>query len=92
MGKAEVTFTLHFSAHDGSLALSSAQVAVPSKRPSEPDNSEPQTKRAREAVEHAKAITKEQKVILDKLGKARVFIDGIQAVLRAVGEVSQSHF
>ena len=91
MGNADISFTLRFSTHDGSPALPSTSTAVPAKRPMESGDSEPQAKRAKEAVEHAKAITKEQKVILDKLGNARVIVDGIQAILGAAGEVSQSH-
>ena len=88
MGKADISFTLRFSTHDGSSTFPSASTAVPAKRPMESDDSEPQAKRAKAAVDHAKAITKDQKVILDKLGNARVIIDGIQAILNAVGEVS----
>ena len=89
MGKADISFTLRFSARDGSRTSPSVSTAVPSKRPMESDGSEPQAKRAKEAVEHAKADIEEQKVVLDKLGKARVIVDGVQAVLAAVGEVSQ---
>ena len=89
MGKADVSFTLQFSAHIRIPASPSISTAVPSKRPMESDGSEPQAKRAKEAVEHAKADIEEQKVVLDKLGKARVIVDGVQAVLAAVGEVSQ---
>ena len=91
MGKADISFTLRFSTHDGSPTFPSTSTAAPSKRPMESDDSEPQAKRAKEAVEHAKAITKDQKVILDKLGNARAIVDGIQAILNAAGEVSQSH-
>ena len=91
MGKADVSFTLRFSARDGNPAFPSISAGVPSKRPTELDNSEPQAKRAKEAVEHAKAVTKDQKVVLDLLGNARNIVDGIQAILAAVGEVSQAH-
>ena len=88
MGKADVSFALQFSAIPASPSISTA---VPSKRPTESDHSEPRAKRAKKAVEHAKAITDEQKVILDLLGNARNIVDGIQAILAAVGEVSQAH-
>ena len=92
LGKMEIMFTLHFSANECRLALPLTSIAVPSKRPGGPIDPEPQAERAKEAVERAKEITKEQKVVLDVLGNARVLVDGIEAILRVVGEVSQSQF
>lgn len=91
MGKAEITFTIRFSAHCGGLTFPPTPTVIPSKRSVEVNNDESRTKRAKETVECAKAITEEQKVILDRLGKARVVVDSIQAILSAVGEVSQLH-
>ena len=64
---------------------------APSKHSSQYDGSALQAKPARKAVEHAKSVTEQQRTVLDKLGKARAAVDGAQAVLATVGEVSQSY-
>ena len=71
--------------------MPSNALAVLSERPREPDGPDSQSKQAMEPVERLKEFTKEQKAILDMLGKACIIVNSIQAVLGTMDEVSQSH-
>lgn len=77
--------------HVGHVPSSSERVVVPAKRPLLRDGADYQTKQAKEAVARATAGIGGQTVLLDLLGDARVVVDGIKAVLEAVGEVCRSH-